>query len=131
MTGQFTQDRLPTSELLPLGGDAYGRAFTQSAIMGDSGAAAALEFALRAPPSAASRFNGSELYGFADYAQARINGRYGFGDVERELASTGLGMRVAWRETAVAGLEVAYAAKAPQHLRHDEWRLGFNLRAVR
>lgn len=128
--GQYTGDRLATSELLSLGGDEFGRAFMQASAMGDYGMAGSLELGWRA--TAPGRFNGSEIYAFADTGKVTYRSRIvGTSKYEPKLSSIGVGVRAAWKRDTLIGLEAAYAADAPAGVRSDQWRLAFNLRSLR
>lgn len=123
-TGQFTGDLLPASELFSAGGQDYGRAFPQSVLLGDRAGAASAELAWR-PAKAPKTLQGSELYGFADAVRVERLARPGYADArDDDLASAGLGVRMAFKTKTVLGLEGAYALAAPPELGDDIWRFG-------
>ncbi|MET0273244.1 MAG: ShlB/FhaC/HecB family hemolysin secretion/activation protein [Phenylobacterium sp.] len=127
---QISPDRVPTSELISLGGDDFGRAFTQSTLMGDEGVAGSLELAVR-PGFAPAPLAGSEIYGFADKGRVTIAPRFGFARQHADLGSVGLGVRAVWRQKTVLGLEGAYGADAPSAATKRAWRLGVSFRTLR
>lgn len=105
-SGQVTGDRLPASEKFAVGGAQFGRAFASAVISGDSGYAASIEAALR-QSSKALPFQGSELYAFADYGQVVQAKALPLPD--DEVASAGLGVRIAVSKRGVVELEAAKA----------------------
>lgn len=124
--GQFTSDLLPSSEQFSVGGQEFGRAFEQSIVIGDEGAAGSAELAWR-PPGLPKVIAGSEVYGFADIARVTQTGRFGFSDRDYDLASAGGGVRLAFGQKAGLGLEGAYALEDPRPGRDGSWRLGINV----
>ena len=124
--GQFTSDLLPSSEQFSVGGSEFGRAFEQSIVLGDTGAAGSAELAWR-PPGLPKALDGSEIYGFADAAQVTQTGRFGAPDRDYDLASTGGGVRLAFGKKGGLGLEGAYALDDPRPGHDGSWRLGINL----
>jgi hemolysin activation/secretion protein len=126
--GQFTGNRLPASELISLGGDDIGRAFAASTVFGDEGAGGSVELAYRpakGPPSLA----GSEVYSFVDGGAVTLHSRFGLPSARAGLASAGLGVRVAYKQKVVVGVEGAYGLDAPVKVERG-WKLGLNLRVV-
>src|SRR5690606_143821 len=124
--GQFTSDLLPSSEQFSVGGSEFGRAFEQSIVIGDTGAAGSAELAWR-PPGLPGPIDGSEIYGFADAAQVMQAGRLGWPDRDYDLASAGGGVRLAFGKKGALGLEGAYGLEDPRPGRDGSWRLGINL----
>lgn len=127
--GQWSGDLLPSSEQFSIGGAEFGRAFEQSVVIGDQGAAAAAELAWR-PPGLPKLLAGSEVYGFADTATVTREGRLGFLDQDYDFASAGGGVRLSIGPKTGLGLEGAYGLEDPRPGRDGRWRLGVNL-AVR
>lgn len=125
-TGQFTSDLLPSSEQFSVGGSEFGRAFEQSIVIGDEGAAGSAELAWR-PPGLPGPISGSEIYGFADTARVIQTGRFGAPDRNYDLSSAGAGVRLAFGKKAGLGLEGAYGVEDPRPGREGSWRLGVNL----
>lgn len=127
---QITGDRLPASELASLGGDDFGRAFNQATLQGDELRAASLELAFR-PDFGPRPLAGSEVYVFGDSGRVTLAARPGLiPKTEASLGSAGLGVRVAWKQKTVVGLEGAYGVDAPPG-KEGAWRLGFTFRTVR
>lgn len=124
--GQFTSDLLPSSEQFSVGGSEFGRAFEQSIVIGDLGAAASAELAWR-PSGLPKAIAGSEIYGFADTARVTQTGRLGGPDRDYDLSSVGGGVRLAFGKTAGLGLEGAYGLEDPRPGHDSSWRLGVNV----
>ena len=127
--GQASPDLLPSSEQFSVGGSEFGRAFEQSVVIGDTGAAASVELAWR-PQALPKILAGSEVYGFADAARVAQSGRFGQADADYDLASAGMGVRLTIGPKAGLGLEGAYGLEDPRPGRDGTWRLGVNI-AVR
>jgi len=124
--GQWSGDLLPSSEQFSIGGAEFGRAFEQSVVIGDQGAAAAAELAWR-PPGLPKLLAGSEVYGFADTATVTREGRLGFAGADYDFASAGGGVRLSIGPKTGLGLEGAYGLEDPRPGRDGRWRLGVNL----
>lgn len=117
--GQFTRDALPVSERFAVGGGRFGRAFERGLIVADRGLAGSAELALR-PLS--GDFARSEIYGFVDYAAVRLVERPGFAGSDIDLGSAGLGVRAAWKDKAMVGLEAARVIERPYPAYDGKWR---------
>jgi hemolysin activation/secretion protein len=126
---QISGDRLATSELFSLGGDEFGRAYTQSTLMGDQGVAGSAEIARRflAPGS----WTGSEAYVFTDSGRVKVKSRIGGPDFRGTLTSAGGGVRFAYKRDTVVGLEAAYGVHAPLGLKDKDWRFALTMRTLR
>ncbi|WP_443970434.1 ShlB/FhaC/HecB family hemolysin secretion/activation protein [Sphingobium sp. CR28] len=121
MVGQYTQDRLPGSERLAVGGPEFGRAFETALLSGDRGAAASLEVAVR--PGLPQKFTGSEVYGFVDAARIKVLARTGFLGARYDLASAGGGVRLNYATRASFFVEGARAIEAPYGGLEKAWRV--------
>jgi hemolysin activation/secretion protein len=117
--GQYTRDPLPVSERFSVGGATFGRGFEQGLIIADRGLAGSAELAVR-PLS--GDFARSELYGFVDYAAVRLVPRPGFGGADIDLGSAGMGVRAAWKDKAMLGLEAARVIDRPYPAYPGDWR---------
>lgn len=117
---------LPTSEMFALGGDPYGRGFTSGLLLGDSGTAGSAELGW-APQGLPAAVAGSELYGFTDAGDIKLNARAGVSGHD-SLSSAGAGVRLAFKPGYVLGLEAAYPIDRPATVARD-WRYGFSLRS--
>ena len=126
---QLSGNRLPASELFSLGGDDFGRAFTQSTLLGDEGEAASIELAMR-PGWAPKPLAGSEIYAFTDAGRVKVASRFGLPGQRSDLGSAGLGVRAVWKQKTVVDLEGAYATESPFPRQNGGWRLGFSFRTV-
>ena len=89
---------------------------------GDSGYGAKLETAWR-PERLPVAFRGSEVYAFGDAGQVTINSRNGAADRDLDLASAGVGVRLAVRERTVIEVEGARALDDPRPDEDRRWRL--------
>lgn len=130
-TAQISKGLLPGSEQFVLGGDPFGRAFSNAYAVGDSGVAASAELAWLAQSLWPTALTGSELYTFADWGRATYRDRLGgaFRGASRELASAGLGARFNWRNKTVFNVEGARALEDP-YPGSDAWRLTFGWRSA-
>ncbi|WP_343616853.1 ShlB/FhaC/HecB family hemolysin secretion/activation protein [Novosphingobium sp.] len=127
--GQYSGNQLPATERIAFGGNDYGRAFDTAAITADSGAAGSVELAIR--PKLGKRLNGTEIYGFADHAKLRINERLGYAASSWDLGSAGGGIRLAWNDWAVIGVEGAKAVTDPFHGALGNWRVNVSWKISR
>ncbi|MET0374683.1 MAG: ShlB/FhaC/HecB family hemolysin secretion/activation protein [Rhizorhabdus sp.] len=112
--GQFTQDRLPTTERFALGGEGAGLAFRYGVLTADKAASADVELSWRLlGKDSASR--GVTAFVYADGAVGRSFARptYGLRTADYKLASAGGGFRVnpiaGWSATA----QLAVPVKTP------------------
>lgn len=126
-TAQVTENAAPTSEQFAIGGETYGRGFPAALLAGDAGWGLAVEAAW-IPSSMPTLFKNSEVFVFGDGGWVKLNERPGLPELSGDLASAGLGVRLAVSDRAVLELE---AAKALQDPRTDDggWRGGFALTA--
>ncbi|WP_206240023.1 ShlB/FhaC/HecB family hemolysin secretion/activation protein [Novosphingobium terrae] len=127
--GQYSHNQLPATERIAFGGSDYGRAFDTAAITADSGGTGSLELALR--PKLGKRLNGTEIYGFVDHARLRINDRVGVPASSWDLGSAGGGIRLAWNDWAVIGVEGAKAVTDPFHGALGDWRVNVSWKISR
>lgn len=116
--GQLAWDPLLTVEQCAYGGKSFGRAFDPSIITGDNCLTSLLElrYDIVIPDNVFTR---TQLYGFIDY-----------GFIERKLvsagtpedewgSSTGLGLRLGWRENISAAIEAARGIGGD--VKDDDW----------
>lgn len=116
--GQYTKDALPVSERFSVGGQKFGRAFERGLVSADRGLAGSAELAVRPLSGDLAR---SELYVFGDHAAVRLLERPGFGGADIDLGSAGAGVRVAWKDKAMLGLEAARVIDRPFPSYTDDW----------
>lgn len=127
LSGQWTRDALPAVERFAVGGDPYGRAFEDSLLSADRGAAASAELAFR--PLRKGPMAASELYGFVDYAVVELLDRPGFiAGRDFDLGSAGGGVRLGYKDNAMIGLEVANTIDSPYAGYDSEWRFSVSWR---
>jgi hemolysin activation/secretion protein len=101
--GQWTPDRLMTSEGFALGGAPYGRGYDYATLLGDRGVAGTVELrAGFAPKGKLITF--VQGYTFVDAGKA-----WGSGPLDRSasIASAGLGVRLRLAKQATLGIEAA------------------------
>ncbi len=105
--GQYSPDRLLSSEEFGVGGKTYGRAFDGSEISGDLGASGRLEAMLSLPPWQEEWLNHSQVYGFTDYGWI-WNHETGTRHGRQALASYGAGLRFGLLERLDGSVELAF-----------------------
>lgn len=130
---QVSGKRLPAAEQLPLGGEAFGRAFYSGAITGDHGYAGSAELAW-IPQSAPSALKGSEVFGFIDGGKAWTRARPPFAARQGlHLASAGGGVRLNLGGRTVVALQGAKAidARYPGGNGSRPWRVLVSWRTLR
>jgi hemolysin activation/secretion protein len=125
---QVSGDALPVSEQFGLGGEAFGRGFANSLLLGDKGAAGSVE-AGWTPKAITGRFEGTELYTFADAGAVHANERLALPAGRENLSSAGAGLRLAIKPGYVVGVEAAKPVDAPATVGKD-WRYAFSLRST-
>ena len=129
-TGQYSDDRLPGSEQLALGGDEFGRAYEAAIVAGDQGVAGSAELAWKLLRVAPASLSGSEVYAFADGGETRRLARLAEPTGPQQLASVGGGMRVAVTRRAVVQLEADRGLLDPVSTEgHESWRAVFSVKA--
>lgn len=127
---QLSGDLLPSSEQVSLGGTEFGRAFETALVLGDRGYAGSAELGFR-PQKLPSVFKGSEVYGFVDGGKVTYKARFIFPQQDFDMSSAGAGVRLAFNEKTMIGVEGAWALKGPVPRYDDAKRLGLTLRVVR
>jgi hemolysin activation/secretion protein len=110
-SGQWSDDPLPAVERFIVGGADFGRAFPVALLAGDRGGAGSAELAWR--PLRGARFANTELYIFGDGADVRYMERGPFPAASYDLASAGVGVRLAYKEKARLDLEAARRIDVP------------------
>jgi hemolysin activation/secretion protein len=128
--GQFSDDRLPAVEQIPLGGEEFGRAFESATVIGDKGVAGSAEVAY-APKNLPHPVRGSELFGFVDDGEVWTNNRVIIPAQTFQLSSAGLGVRVAVLDKSIVQLEAAKAIKDDSgDNTNDPWRFLVSFRSA-
>jgi hemolysin activation/secretion protein len=121
--GQATPDLLPSSELMALGGDEFGRGYEAAFVEGDDGYAGAAELAFRPGKGLPQLLTGSEVYVFADKGQVRFKSRFGLPQTVLGIASAGGGVRISAGPRTVIELEAARGLENPvPSLNREPWR---------
>lgn len=127
---QMTRDFLPTSELIALGGDEFGRAYEASLIAGDYGYAGSAELAW-SPKKLPKPFAGSEAYIFTDGGRVWFRNRLGGPAFENHLASVGGGVRAKIGPGLVVQAEAVRGLYNPVNFEdREKWRLIAGLHAL-
>jgi hemolysin activation/secretion protein len=130
--GQYGMERLPVSELYPLGGSDFGRAFESAAISGDQALAGSLEIAWRPmPPPEMTFLAGPEIYGFADGGETWSLARGTTPASSDELGSVGLGVRSSFFNRLSGELELGRQLDTiPIIAPHPAWVVDFSVTLV-
>ncbi len=121
LSAQVSGDRLPTSELMTLGGARYGRAFDTGYASADSGVAGSVEVSRKLDDKPVGK--GTEAYGFVDGGKLKFTDRPGLVLDDRYLSSAGGGVRLNVDDTIV-GLE---ASRQVAGREGDGWRMAVSL----
>ncbi|MBL8550682.1 MAG: ShlB/FhaC/HecB family hemolysin secretion/activation protein [Hyphomonadaceae bacterium] len=129
--GQTTADILPASELFALGGDEFGRAYPSAIIQGDDAIAGALETAFLAGALLPPLLAGSEAYVFLDGGSVWLHDRPLLPGADFDLSSIGAGVRIGYRNLAVATLELAGGLDEPYPGAEADWRLVYRIEGRR
>jgi hemolysin activation/secretion protein len=114
LRGQYSQDRLPTTERFALGGEGAGLAYRYGIVTADKGASADVELSWRLiGKNATSR--GISVFAYADGATARSFARpaYRLDGRNFTLASAGGGLRINPTKTWAATVQLAIPVKSP------------------
>jgi hemolysin activation/secretion protein len=129
--GQLTDNRLPSSEQLSLGGEEFGRAYEASIVSGDKGYAGSLELAWHPQSGLPKLLNGSEIYAYIDGGRVIYRDRGGAGDFRSDIASVGGGVRAAIADRAVLQIEATRGLINPVfYENHKRVRVVFSLRTI-
>lgn len=127
VSGQIANDGLLSSEQFGVGGQAYGRGYDPSEIIGDDGIAGKIELQWDEPYEF-SLMDSYQLYGFYDVGHI-WDGSPAFPSQKVEtLASTGLGIRADFDSLTTAGFMVAVPLnRTPQTDNDQSPRVYFNI----
>lgn len=128
--GQYSSDRLASSEQVSFGGSTLGRGYDPSLLAGDRGVGGMVQLQLGLPGLAVDgKVEGASAYAFADWATARTLAYGTTPAVSGSLASIGLGLRFMLMRHASVDLQVADARKVlPSSTRNGaRFNLGLNL----
>jgi hemolysin activation/secretion protein len=119
--GQWTGDSLPAIERFIVGGTDFGRAYPVAALAADRGLAGSAELAWR--PGFIKAFENSELYGFADKARVRYLANPLYQGARYRLASAGVGVRIAYRQSNELDVEAARRVDRPYPGLDKDWQI--------
>jgi hemolysin activation/secretion protein len=132
--GQYGFDRLPVSEMYPLGGTDFGRAYQASSISGDQAAAGSLEIAWRPALCSAScdlsflSMSNAEVYGYADGGRTWTLSRGPSPGVTQDVGSLGTGVRATFFDKLSAEVEGGRQLVAtPFGGPHPSWQVDFSV----
>jgi len=109
--GQWTADPLPAVERFVVGGADFGRAFPVAILAGDRGVAGSAELAWL--PIRKLAFARTEFYVFGDIANVSYLARGHYLPASFDLASAGVGVRLALLDRARLDLEGAKRVESP------------------
>lgn len=121
---QASNDLLPASEQIALGGDGYGRAYPSGVVQGDYGAAASAEFVYAPPFAALPR---TETYLFIDGGAVWLSERPFWAAYDFDLSSLGLGARFGIGDHVSLGMELTHGLIAPYAGAEEDWRVVYRL----
>ena len=122
LSSQVSNDRLPTSELMAIGGARFGRAFANGFASADTGVAGSLEVARKFGDP--KQGGASEVYAFIDGGKLWFTDRPGYALQNTELSSVGGGVRLNVAKDTAIGLE---AARQLEGREGDGWRMSVSL----
>lgn len=129
LRGQYTGDKLPTTERFPLGGEGAGMAYRIGLITADKAAAGSLELSWRVAGKAAGGSRGLTVFAYSDAALAHSYARpaYRLAAQDFSLATAGGGVRVTpvtgWTATA----QIAVPVKSPSDFYSKKARFFFSV----
>ncbi len=104
VSGQYAFNDVPSLESFAVGGEFFGRGYDPSEIVGDSGASLKIDLQRELGTLAGAALSG---YGFYDVGTVYRRAALGIPSQHASLASAGAGLRVRYRGTLYAYLEVA------------------------
>lgn len=113
--GQYSGDRLPTTERFVLGGDGAGLAFRDGFLTADKAVAGGAELSWRVAGGKATDRRGLTVFAYADGALAGSLARpvYGLPDRNYSLASAGGGVRITPLKGWITTAQIAVPVKKP------------------
>lgn len=127
VTGQISNGALYASEEFGVGGQAYGRGFDPSEILGDDGIAGKIELQWNEPYEL-SLLETYQLYGFYDVGHIWNTDATVPSQSQETAASTGFGIRADFNDVTNAGLVLAFPLnRNVQTMGDTDPRLFFNL----
>ena len=128
---QFSDDLLPSSEQLALGGDEFGRAYEAAIISGDFGLASSAELAWTPSKGLPAQLAGSEAYVFVDGGRTVSRGRLEGPSDRSTVSSTGAGVRALVNKRTVIQVELVRGLTNPVEYEDREvWRALFSVRTL-
>ncbi|MES2711913.1 MAG: ShlB/FhaC/HecB family hemolysin secretion/activation protein [Pseudomonadota bacterium] len=130
--GQYTGERLPSSELFTYGGAQFGRAFSAGSLAGDIGYSGSLALAvpLSFVPEAGpviEVLRRSEVYAFIDYGRVQSHTPVPAPRGDR-AASAGFGTNITVARNLFLTLEAARAIVEPRSVPGEGWRFVVSFR---
>jgi hemolysin activation/secretion protein len=131
--GQYTGDKLPTTERFALGGEGAGMAYRVGIITADKAAAGSLELSWRVAGKPSGGTRGLTVFAYTDAALAHSAERpaYRLAAQDFSLATAGAGVRVTPIKGWTAHAQIAIPVKSPTEYYSKKARFFFSLsRAV-
>ena len=117
---------LPANERFSVGGPKFGRAFKNALINADRGYGVMVEPAWR--PLTGGAFSKSEIFVFADYAEADVFSRSTGTARTFDVGSYGGGARLAYKENGAIEIEAARPYDQPIPGFDQDWRFSIGWR---
>nr|WP_314467517.1 ShlB/FhaC/HecB family hemolysin secretion/activation protein [uncultured Novosphingobium sp.] len=129
LRGQYSGDRLPTTERFPLGGEGAGMAYRIGIITSDKAAAGSLELSWRVAGKPAGATRGLTVFAYTDGALAHSYERpaYRLAAQDFSLATAGAGVRVTPVKGWTATAQVAVPVKSPSEFYSKKARFFFSV----
>ncbi|WP_443478545.1 ShlB/FhaC/HecB family hemolysin secretion/activation protein [Novosphingobium aerophilum] len=127
--GQYTRDKLPTTERFSLGGDEAGMAYRVGIITADKAAAGGLEVNWRVAGKPAASARGLTVFAYTDAALAHSYARpaYALASENVTLATAGGGVRITPIKGWTASAQVAVPVKSPYEYYSKKARFFFSV----
>ncbi|TDW67147.1 hemolysin activation/secretion protein [Novosphingobium sp. PhB55] len=129
LRGQYSGDRLPTTERFPLGGEGAGMAYRIGIITSDKAAAGSLELSWRVAGKPAGATRGLTVFAYTDGALAHSYERpaYRLAAQDFSLATAGAGVRVTPVKGWTATAQIAVPVKSPSEFYSKKARFFFSV----
>ncbi|PZQ51971.1 MAG: ShlB/FhaC/HecB family hemolysin secretion/activation protein [Novosphingobium pentaromativorans] len=129
LRGQYSADRLPTTERFALGGEGAGMAYRVGIITADKAAAGSVELSWRVAGKPAGGSRGLTVFAYTDGALSHSYERpaYRLGAQDFSLATAGGGVRVTPVKGWTATAQVAVPVKSPSQYYSKKARFFFSL----
>lgn len=102
LQGQYSNDRLPSGELISFGGPSLGRGYDPSLVAGERGVGMLLELRYGLPVHLGKVTDGVTLYGFGDWGRATSLAKTPSPKTTDKISSAGFGVRsILWSRVSI------------------------------